>query len=151
MPIDSASAGSLSSTFSYASIAFCTFENCSSHRRATWRQSSAFTLFVFSSLNYQSGSLRFVTNPFAAMPSLHFGYAVFVSVGLLLLVRSRWVRVAAVIYPAVVLVAIIVTGNHFLFDVLAGALVIAVAYLFTLSAMTQPEAIAIDSRDDDRG
>jgi hypothetical protein len=109
------------------------------------------TLYVFSSTNYQSGGMRFVTNPFAAMPSLHFGYAIFVSVGLLLLVRSRWVRLAAYLYPVVVLVAIVATGNHFLFDALAGGLVIAVAYLFTLSAMSEPEVVPIRSRDDDRG
>jgi hypothetical protein len=109
------------------------------------------TLFVFSSTNYQSGGLRFVTNPFAAMPSLHFGYAVFVSAGLLLLVRSRWTRLIAYLYPVVVLVTIVVTGNHFLFDALAGGLVIAVAYLFTLSAWTEPEVVPIASRRNDRG
>ena len=108
------------------------------------------TLYVFSSLNYQSGSLRIVTNPFAAMPSLHFGYAVFISVSLLLLVRTRWVRVLAYVYPVVVLVAVVATGNHYLFDVLAGGLVIAVAYFFTLSAMTAPEAVPVSSRDGDR-
>lgn len=109
------------------------------------------TLFVFSSTNYESGGLRSITNPFAAMPSLHFGYAVFISVGLLLLVRSRWVRFGAVLYPVIVLLAIVATGNHFLFDALAGGLVIAIAYLFTLSGMSEPEAVAVRSRDDERG
>jgi hypothetical protein len=109
------------------------------------------TLFVFSNHNYQSGGLQSVTNPFAAMPSLHFGYAVFVSVGLLLLARSRRVRLAALVYPVVVLVSIVATGNHFLIDALAGGLVIAIAYLFTLSGMSEPEVVAVRSRGDGRG
>jgi PAP2 superfamily len=109
------------------------------------------TLFVFSSTNYESGGLRSITNPYAAMPSLHFGYAVFIAVGLLLLSRSRWVRLVAVAYPLVVLVAIVATGNHFLFDALAGGLVIAIAYLFTLTGMSEPEAVTVRLRDDERG
>ncbi len=109
------------------------------------------TLFVFSNTNYESGGLRIITNPYAAMPSLHFGYAVFISVGVLLLVRSRWVRLLAIVYPVIVLVAIVATGNHFLFDALAGALVIAIAYLFTLSGTTEPEPVTVRSRDDQRG
>jgi hypothetical protein len=109
------------------------------------------TLFVFSSTNYESGSLRIITNPFAAMPSLHFGYAIFISVGLLLLVRSRWVRLVAIVYPIIVLISIVATGNHFLFDALAGGLVIAIAYLFTFSGMSEPEPVTVRSRDDRRG
>jgi hypothetical protein len=105
------------------------------------------TLYVFSRFNYESGGLRSITNPFAALPSLHFGYAVFISVGVLLLVRSRWVRLAAWVYPVVVLAAIVATGNHFLLDALAGGLVIAVAYLFTLSGASEPEVAPVRLRD----
>lgn len=109
------------------------------------------TLYVFSNINYESGGIQSITNPFAALPSLHFGYAVFISVGVLLLVRSRWVRLAAFVYPFIVLVTIVATGNHFLLDALAGGLVIAVAYLFTLSSATAPEVAAVRLRDDRRG
>jgi membrane-associated phospholipid phosphatase len=109
------------------------------------------TLFVFSGINYQSGGLRSITNPFAALPSLHFAYAVFISVGLLVLVRSRPVRVAALVYPVVVLVSIVATGNHFLIDALAGGLVIAIAYLFTLSGTSEPEVATVRWREGDRG
>jgi PAP2 superfamily len=109
------------------------------------------TLYVFSHTNYQSGGLQSITNPFAAMPSLHFGYAVFISVGLLVLVRSRAVRLGALVYPVIVLVSIVATGNHFLIDALAGGLVIAIAYLFTLSGMTEPEVATVRWRNSDRG
>lgn len=101
------------------------------------------TLFVFSKVNYESGGLASITNPFAAVPSLHFGYALFVTIGIVLLSRALWARLLAVAYTLVVLVAIVVTGNHFLFDALAGGFVIMIAYLFTLSGSTVPETVAV--------
>ena len=91
------------------------------------------TLYLFSSSNLHTGPAAWFTNPFAAVPSLHVGYALFVTLTILALARGRIMRVLAVIYPCVVLVGIIVTGNHFLFDALAGVLVVGVAYLFALN------------------
>ena len=57
--------------------------------------------------------------------------------------RSRWASAssctrgaccfapAGVIYPAAVLLTIVVTGNHFIFDAVAGALVMAVGFAAT--------------------
>jgi hypothetical protein len=57
-----------------------------------------------------------VTDPLAAMPSLHAGWAVGVGVGV-----WRRSRVVAVLYPAAVVLATIATGNHFVLDAVAGA------------------------------
>ena len=91
------------------------------------------TLFLFSSSNLHTGAAGWFTNPFAAVPSLHIGYALFVSLTIFALARGRLMRVLAVIYPCVVLLGIIITGNHFLLDALAGVLVVGVAYLFALN------------------
>ncbi len=91
------------------------------------------TLYLLSSTNFQTGPTSWLANPFAAVPSLHIGYAMFVAMSVFMLARTRVVRVLAVLYPAVVLVEVIVTGNHFFFDTLAGALTACVAYLFTLN------------------
>ena len=40
-------------------------------------------------------------------------------------------RAAGLIYPAAVLLTIVVTGNHFIFDAVAGALVMAVGFAAT--------------------
>jgi len=87
------------------------------------------------------------------MPSLHFGYALFVAVGLVLLTRSFWVRVLAVAYASFVVITVIVTGNHFILDILAGGFVIAIAYLFTLSGATvaMPETVAVRHDEELRG
>jgi PAP2 superfamily len=69
------------------------------------------------------------SNPVAAVPSLHAGWAVGVGVGLMRYARRRWLRVAGVIYPIAVVLTIVVTGNHFIFDALAGVAVLAAGFL----------------------
>jgi len=66
------------------------------------------------------------SNPVAAVPSLHVGWAVGVGVGLVRYARQRWL---GVLYPLAVVLTIVVTGNHFIFDALAGAAVLAAGFL----------------------
>jgi hypothetical protein len=91
-------------------------------------------------------------NQYAAMPSLHFGYALLIGLtmasvplasrherGRTVCVGGAWrVKVpgslrllclaAGVAYPAVILVAIVATANHFILDAVAGALVCGCAW-----------------------
>src|SRR5215217_2637574 len=71
------------------------------------------TLLVLSGIDIGSPSSSALSNPVAAVPSLHAAYAVGVGIGLVLYARSRLVRVAGAIYPPLVLLTIVVTGNHF--------------------------------------
>jgi hypothetical protein len=74
-----------------------------------------------------------LANPYAAVPSLHFGYALFVALALLMLARGVWLRRMAALYPVAVLVAIVATGNHFILDAVAGGLVVLAAYYTAVS------------------
>ncbi|KAB5527917.1 PAP2 superfamily-domain-containing protein [Coniochaeta sp. 2T2.1] len=76
-------------------------------------------------------------NQYAAMPSLHFGYSFLIvltvaSVPLRRSGRMGWRRIAivcvAMIYPAVILTAIVATANHFILDAVAGAIVCILAW-----------------------
>ena len=67
-------------------------------------------------------------NPSAAMPSLHFA-ASFVVVLIGLLLRSRALTAIAVLYSAALAFALIYLGEHYLVDILAGALVALGAFL----------------------
>lgn len=84
------------------------------------------TKFLYSD-SLQTGVMSFVTNPYAAMPSLHFGYSLFTAAALWILCPSRLARVVAIAYPVAVLASIVLTGNHYFLDALAGASVLAVA------------------------
>ena len=64
-----------------------------------------------------------VTDPLAALPSLHAGWAVGVGAGV-----WRRSRMLAIAYPALVVVATIATGNHFVLDAAAGAFLMAIGF-----------------------
>ena len=92
-------------------------------------------------LNLSSNLLGSVYNPYAAVPSLHFGYALIVGVAVAAFARRRVIRIAGALYPAVMLIVIVATGNHFFFDALAGGVVVGAGYLIARlvsSRATQP-------------
>ncbi len=64
-----------------------------------------------------------ISDPFAAMPSLHMAWAVWCSAAVYPAMKRRVTKVVAIGYPVVTLVAVVATGNHFLFDTIAGVLV----------------------------
>lgn len=69
------------------------------------------------------------TNQFAAMPSMHFGWALWCSIQMWGFGRTLW-RWLAVLYPSLLAVIVIGTGNHFVLDLLGGAACVLVAYTF---------------------
>jgi PAP2 superfamily len=62
-------------------------------------------------------------NPLAAVPSLHVGFAAAIGVALFIAVRSRWAKALALLWGPTVALAVLATGNHYVFDVAAGLLV----------------------------
>lgn len=67
-------------------------------------------------------------NLYAAMPSLHIGWATWSALALLPLVRRRWLRVLLCIYPFFTIFAIVVTGNHWILDAVGGWIALALGY-----------------------
>jgi positive regulator of sigma E activity len=61
-------------------------------------------------------------NPYAAVPSMHVGFAVMIGVPLARLVRARPAKVFWALYPLLVTFVIVVTANHFIADAVLGAL-----------------------------
>lgn len=77
---------------------------------------------------FDSGPASKLTNQYAAMPSLHIGWATWCAFGLWPIARKLWMRLALLIYPSVTMLCIIVTGNHFWIDGVGGLIAFAVAY-----------------------
>jgi PAP2 superfamily len=72
---------------------------------------------------YPASASSGLANQFAAMPSVHFGWALIVGVGVVVLTRTRW-RWLALAHPLLTLAVITVTANHYWLDsVVAGVLV----------------------------
>ena len=69
------------------------------------------------------GSLGFDADQFSAMPSVHVGWALIVAIAVITASRSRW-RWAVAAYPALTLLVVVVTANHFWLDGVAAALLV---------------------------
>lgn len=67
-----------------------------------------------------------LTNQFAAMPSLHVGWALWCGVLLWRYNSHRALRVLGIVYPFLTAIVVLSTGNHYLLDAIAGAAVMAV-------------------------
>ena len=70
-----------------------------------------------------------MSNQYAAMPSLHFGWSSWCALVLVSTVKQPVLRALAAAYPFLTLFAIVVTGNHWWLDAAGGALILAVGYL----------------------
>jgi len=96
------------------------------------------------SVGLESGPAGWFYNPYAAVPSMHIGYAVVIGAALFACGRRRSLRILGVLYPLLVLFVIVATGNHFFFDAAAGAAVSAFAFaLVTLGVRSQRDADVI--------
>jgi PAP2 superfamily len=87
------------------------------------------TLRVLSGIDIGSPHSSALSNPVAAVPSLHAAYALGVGIGLVRYARSSVLRVAGAVYPPLVVLTIVVTGNHFVLDAIAGIAVLGLGFL----------------------
>jgi membrane-associated phospholipid phosphatase len=67
-------------------------------------------------------------NPVAAMPSLHFGFAVLIALFIGCRMRSRW-RWLLALYPVAMGFALVYLGEHWVLDLVAGLVYAVAAHL----------------------
>src|SRR5438874_10427812 len=79
--------------------------------------------------SFDSGAMSKVSNQYAAMPSLHFGWSSWCACVLWPALRRPWAKVVVAAYPLLTLFAIVVTANHFFLDAVGGAVVFGAGYL----------------------
>nr|WP_240965239.1 phosphatase PAP2 family protein [Streptomyces zingiberis] len=75
-----------------------------------------------------SGNLASMSNQYAAMPSMHIGWSVWCGVTVALLAPALWAKVLGWLYPAVTLLVIVATANHFWLDAVGGVLCLGGGY-----------------------
>jgi PAP2 superfamily len=79
-------------------------------------------------LDHDHGSIAGIPfNPYAAMPSMHVGWSLLVSLVAWKASSSLLARGLLAVHPALMAVAVTATGNHYFLDSLAGVLVALVA------------------------
>lgn len=87
-------------------------------------------LDVVDTVSEQSNSYRVLqppalTNPYAAMPSLHFGWNLLMGIALVRESRNRTFRLFGYVMPVMMFIGIVLTANHYLVDGFVGGLLVA--------------------------
>ena len=87
-----------------------------------------------------SGFLNF----YAAIPSMHVCFSIMIGWPMTRLVSSRLAKIAWAVYPLVTTFVVVATGNHYLLDVILGALTAGISGLLAqrLLARARPDAWA---------
>ena len=78
------------------------------------------TVEEYSNFSYQAQSMQAFVNPYAAVPSLHYGWSVLVGGALLWTARHWLLRGFGLVLPFAQLASIVLTANHFILDAPAG-------------------------------
>jgi PAP2 superfamily protein len=74
---------------------------------------------------YGSPSTDTLTNQYAAMPSLHVGWALALAIALIVATRNRW-RWLWLAHPVLTLAVVVGTGNHYWLDAIVAVVLLAV-------------------------
>jgi hypothetical protein len=86
------------------------------------------TLRKVSDVDLHGGTFAGWFNPHAAVPSMHFGYAIMIGIVGMILLRSWPLRLIALAYPALVFLTITGTANHYVLDSVAGGIVVGIGF-----------------------
>lgn len=87
------------------------------------------TLASFTGVEQDSNAVSLLVNKYAAVPSMHIGFALMIAGTGVSIVANRAGRVVWALYPLLVFAVVVVTANHFWLDAAAGALVALAAAL----------------------
>lgn len=71
-------------------------------------------------------------NQYAAMPSLHYGWDLLVGIAVVSAATTTWLRLVGLALPVAMMVAVVATANHFVLDVVAGAVLALVGHAVAL-------------------
>jgi len=74
-------------------------------------------------------------NLYAAVPSLHMAWAVWVAIAVWSITTRWWLRTIAALHPVVTAATVLATGNHYTIDLLAGIALTCVGYLIYLPVL----------------
>jgi glycerophosphoryl diester phosphodiesterase len=110
-------------------------------------------LDVVDTVTEQSNSYRVfqppaLTNPYAAMPSLHFGWNLLMGIAIVREARLRPFKIFGYIMPVMMFLGIVLTANHYLLDGIAGGLLVG-GSLWASVALLRSRGFDVWRGDDD--
>ncbi|WP_316743012.1 bifunctional glycosyltransferase 87/phosphatase PAP2 family protein [Streptomyces sp. MK7] len=77
------------------------------------------------------GAMTAVTNQYAAMPSLHFGWSLWCGIVIAVVARRWWMKALGLLHPLFTVCAIVATANHWVLDAVGGAVVVGTGFGLT--------------------
>src|SRR5690606_29091007 len=78
------------------------------------------TMALFDRVGYNAQEVSAFVNPFAAVPSLHFGWSLLLGAVIAKVASNPLMRAAGVLWPVAMFFSVVMTGNHFILDAVAG-------------------------------
>ncbi|WP_436984398.1 bifunctional glycosyltransferase 87/phosphatase PAP2 family protein [Streptomyces sp. enrichment culture] len=90
------------------------------------------------------GTLTALTNQYAAMPSLHFGWSLWCGVVIAVLAPRWWMKGLGLLHPLFTVSAIVATANHWVLDAVGGAAAVGLGFGLTY-VLQGPRARAVTS------
>jgi hypothetical protein len=79
-------------------------------------------------ISFGNDGYKDVSNQYAAMPSMHIGWSTWCALVLVPLLRRRWAKVLAALYPVLTLTCIVLTANHYWIDGVGGLVCLAAGF-----------------------
>ncbi|GGT11411.1 MULTISPECIES: phosphatase PAP2 family protein [Streptomyces] len=78
--------------------------------------------------NPQYGAMTAISNQYAAMPSLHFGWSLWCGIVVVALAPKAWQKLLGALHPLITVCAIVATANHWVLDAVGGAAVVGAGF-----------------------
>ncbi|MEV7613814.1 bifunctional glycosyltransferase 87/phosphatase PAP2 family protein [Streptomyces sp. NPDC089799] len=78
--------------------------------------------------NPSYGAMTAISNQYAAMPSLHFGWSLWCGIVIVAMAPKGWQKLLGALHPVVTVCAIVATANHWLLDAVGGACVVGAGF-----------------------
>ncbi|MEW2415375.1 phosphatase PAP2 family protein [Streptomyces sp. NPDC046866] len=76
----------------------------------------------------QYGAMTAISNQYAAMPSLHFGWSLWCGIVVVVLAPKAWQKLLGALHPLITVCAIVATANHWVLDAVGGAAVVGAGF-----------------------
>lgn len=97
------------------------------------------------------GTLTALTNQYAAMPSLHFGWSLWCGLVIAIVAPKWWMKALGMLHPFFTVSAIVATGNHWVLDAVGGAAVVLAGFGLSYVLMGPRARPAVAAAADDDG
>jgi hypothetical protein len=90
-----------------------------------------------------------LANQFAAMPSMHVGWSLWCGALIAIYARRSWVKLLGIAYPLATTIVVMATGNHYLLDAIAGAIIMGAGALLAAALPRRTPKLRLPSPVDD--